>query len=365
MGPPVSASSPRTERVIALDGARALAVVAMVFGHTFSALVSAEGRAAPWVDAYWHVRAFTSPLFLFVSGWVVFFVITRRGLSGWAVLEAYLPRVALLFALGYLMRLPIWDLEGLYRFNGQVWRYFSTFDALQCIASAMLVTLLLSAVLRQTWARVAVLLALTTAIVLAAPEVWSWLRGARAAPVAAQTFGGGDSLFPIFPWTAYFFAGASVGALVKSRATALGLLAVVAGLLALSWWPWSRLPVTQPMRFVGGIAVVSAVVTLALLLPRRVNQAVAGVGRASLWVYVLHLPVVYGWGYWPGMAQRIGHVLSDLEALFVALGMVVVSVAAGVQGQRLLGGGRWRRPFVLAIQWGQRRLARAAAAEES
>lgn len=360
-----TAQSPRGERVLALDGARALAVVAMVFGHTFSALVSAEGRGVPWVQAYWHVRAFTSPLFLFVSGWVLFFVITRRGLTGTRVLTAYLPRVVLLFTLGYLLRLPIWDLAGLFRFDPQVWRAFSTFDALQCIAAAMTVSLLVSSVLRSTVARVAVLVTVAVAIVLGAGSVWSWLGRPQISGVVAQTFGGGDSLFPIFPWTAYFFAGASLGALVKSRASALGAVALVAALVAASWWPWSKLPVTEPMRFVGGIAIVSAVVTLALLIPKRFNQTVAGVGRASLWVYVLHLPLVYGWGYWPGMAQRVGHVLSDLEALGVALAMVVGCVAVGVQAQRLLGGGRWRRPFVQLGQWALRRARRPAPLQPS
>ncbi|MDQ3265231.1 MAG: DUF1624 domain-containing protein [Myxococcota bacterium] len=347
--------------MLALDGARAIAVVAMVFGHTFSALISPAGMQVPWVTTYWHVRAFTSPLFLFVSGWVLFFVITRRGLSGTAVFRAYLPRVALLFTLGYLLRFPIWDLGGLLRLDAQLWRYFATFDALQCIAAAMLVTLFICAWIRRTWVRVALLSSFAGIIALSAPWVWRALGGPTIPGVVAQTFGGGESLFPFFPWTAYFFAGASVGAVVQSRASSplrLAAIAAVATAVAFSKWPWAHLPPTEVMRFVGGIAIVSCVVTGALLLPRWLNHSLAGVGRASLWAYVMHLPVVYGWGYWHGMATRVGPILDDREALLVAVAMVLATVSVSVLAQRRLGGGRWKLLGAQAFSWALRRLGR-------
>lgn len=43
----------RPNRVPALDVARALGVVAMVFGHTCDALLSPAARAAPGIAAYW------------------------------------------------------------------------------------------------------------------------------------------------------------------------------------------------------------------------------------------------------------------------------------------------------------------------
>ncbi len=328
---------------MALDASRAIAVFAMIFGHTLSALISPEGRLEPWVAAYWHVRAFTAPLFLFVSGFVLFFVVDRRGLYGRMTLRAYGRRVALLFALGYLMRLPLWDLAGLVRLDPALWRYFSTFDALQCIAAAMFVTLCICAILRPLWGRVGVLAALGLVTVLSAPSVWRALGSAEPGLVA-QTFGGGDALFPVFPWTAYFFSGGCAVALHRKwGSVALGSLAALAALLAAPAWPWSVLSPTDPVRFLGTLAVVLAVVAATSLLPVGVSRLLAPVGRASLWAYVVHLPVIYGWAYWHGLEHYVGHSLSAINALLASLAMVAGCVVAALAAKRWLNRMRLRR----------------------
>src|SRR4051812_12462436 len=103
---PDPSSTTRSPRVLGLDAARAIAVLAMVFGHTLDATLADSERSLTWVGAYWKMRTFTAPLFLFVSGCALMVVLTRKQLSGSASLRRFGPRVALLFFLGYWVRFP-------------------------------------------------------------------------------------------------------------------------------------------------------------------------------------------------------------------------------------------------------------------
>jgi hypothetical protein len=66
-------------------------------------------------------------------------------------------------------------------------------------------------------------------------------------------------------------------------------------------------------------------------------------GRSSLWLYVLHLPVVYGWAGTPGLAGRVGPTLELGPALGVGLGLLAVSFAIA-RLARLVRGGRTAEP---------------------
>ncbi len=321
----VTASRP--VRVLGLDAARALAVLAMIFGHTMDAVLSSAARAEPWVRNYWSFRAFTAPLFLFVSGWVVLMLLTRRQLVGREVLRRFGPRVLLLLALGYLFRLPLWDLRGLVRLDATLWRYLLTFDALHCIATSMGVAVLLCTVVRSALGRGLALAAAAVGTTLAAPALWQAFSTPEAPALLAQTLGGGASLFPLFPWAAYFFTGGVFGLLyARAPRRTLALLSGCA-LLLLGYTllnPEAQaLSAMRPEKVLWRLGPVMVLLLTAMALPQRLARALSPVGRASLWAYVLHLPICYGWAFWSGLSVRVGPVLSDVEAALCAVGMVV------------------------------------------
>jgi hypothetical protein len=63
---------------------------------------------------------------------------------------------------------------------------------------------------------------------------------------------------------------------------------------------------------------------------------------------MVHLPIVYGWGYWAGLSARVGPTLSAGQSLLAAIAMVIFSVSAALVAQRWLGRGRWRNAIVRA-----------------
>ncbi len=192
-------------------------------------------------------------------------------------------------------------------------------DVLQCIGLSLCVVVGVGALLRERFARAHVYV--LCGILVAWLTVWtrSWVPGplpqALAAYLGQWTPPPGRpiiGLFPLFPWTAYTFVGTALG-LSWARAasqgqaelrvvswTALGaLLSLLTSesmphvFRSLATEPW----LTQPARvaYRVGLLLVFSGIALALSRARSPLRAALDVfGRASLWVYWVHLEFAFG-----------------------------------------------------------------------
>ncbi|WP_375771890.1 acyltransferase [Archangium gephyra] len=349
-----------------LDGARGLAVVAMVLGHTLDALLSPELRANEWVQRYWELRGVTAPLFLLVAGFAVVAALGTSQESAGRSFGRRARRALLLLFLGYLVHWPGWDTAHALGWGEPLRSLVFAFDALQSIAVSLLVGAAVLVMARGTWTRTVALAVLAVGIPLASTWMWS---AATGWPVELrQAVGMPGARFPLFPWAGFFFAGALAAHLLRllrpGWPQGLALLALGAGLLLLTrklpsdWSPTSAWLVA--FRVGQGFLVLGAI----NLLPQVLSGLLAPLGRASLWVYVLHLPLVYGWAGTAGLAGRVGPTLGLLPALGVGLGLLAVTFAVARLWQLVRGGGRpsdsttWRaRPVPMggaALRSGQR-----------
>jgi uncharacterized membrane protein len=336
----------RPPRIAALDAARAVGVLAMVVGHTLDALLAPAVRATPLALAYWKARGLTAPLFLVVSGWAVTVAVARSGARGWAVPRGRLRRVLLLLAIGYGLRYPGWAQERFLAGDREIWAHFLAFDTLHTIGVALLVTALVLGLPWRAGTRAALLGALAVLAVLlggearlGAPaptaEQLQALPQSLAAMAVVQVFGG-SSPFPVFPWVAYFFAGSVVGLLAPpGRRGALAMGAAGLALVAATCWTGvgTRQP-GDPLLVAFRVGVVVAVLGLLAAVPTGVARYAAPLGRSSLGVYAIHLPVVYGWSAFAGLSWRFGPTsvhpergLSGPASLAAAVGVLVVSFA--------------------------------------
>lgn len=323
------AAPPRRPRLAALDAARAVGVVAMVLGHTLDALLSPAARIHPAAIAYWKARGLTAPLFLLVSGWAVTAAIRRSPARGLGVLRARLPRVLLLLVVGTALRWPGWGWAGLRAGDQAVWAHLLGFDALHTIALSFLLAagvLALGRPPREERLLLWALLVLAVALGMRTPPPLP----ASLPALALEQALGGTSPFPLFPWAGYFLAGCLVGLAVEAspdRAPArmawLGAL-LVAGTF---WQEVGTAPPGQPALIAFRIGIILALLALLARVPAWVGPAAAPLGRHSLAIYALHVPVVYGWSTVPGLAWRIGPRLGAGQALGVAL--VVLAASAG------------------------------------
>jgi peptidoglycan/LPS O-acetylase OafA/YrhL len=149
--------------------------------------------------------------------------------------------------------------------------------------------------------------------------------------------GSATSNFPLLPWAAYFFWGILLrellGALPRMRPA---LVTAGAGLLLtlLLAWISTRTGYGGRQVFFWRLALMLLVAAVILALPESLARRLAPLGRASLWAYMLHLPIAYGWSTVPGLAWWLGRSLSAPVALVVALCVVAVTVPASLWAKR-------------------------------
>lgn len=332
-----------SSRVIFIDLARALAVVLMVAGHTSSALLDDHYRAGRWFDIWMFQRGLTSALFLLLAGFA-FSVATARhwashlGLS--AAVAKRLRRFALFVALGYGLHFPVLHFSELSTTSDFQWRSFVAVDVLQLIGMSLIALQMLVLVARTRRAFMVAAFVMAAALVAASPAVWrtDW-EGLMPLPLAAYLSSATGSLFPLFPWAAYVFAGAAAGQLYARWGAAhlvsfarwgmlVGAALIAAGLTLL-------VDISADVSLRTGVCflVLGLIAVVSRHVP-RLPHLFGAVAQESLLVYFVHLCIVYGSIWNPGLAKFYGGRLAPLATLGTVLAVVAAMIGLAWQWNR-------------------------------
>ena len=326
-----------------LDWARGLAVLVMIQTHAFYSWVRPEDRATPLFGLTRLIGGYPAALFLFLAGLAAALVAEREREKGTATAEVFrraFRRGVTVVGYAFLFRAAMLA-------SGSFGRPadFLRVDVLNCIA----VSLLLVAVVitpAAAPARIAASLLLAAAVALVTPLAWdgSWWHGGPPALTGYLTGRVPDSIFPVFPWAAFAALGAACGViLARARArgregitiaafATAGAAAIPAALFFDRHLPavyptydfWYTSPAYQALK----AGVVLIVFGVAYLLDKLPGQAwVRQLGVTSLFIYWLHLEVVYGQWVAPGArgALAIEDAVWGMAALVLA--MVAASYA--------------------------------------
>jgi uncharacterized membrane protein len=341
------------QRLAYIDWMRGLACLLMFQTHCYDSWLGGAARDSLFIRWSQLGGTLPAPLFLFLAG-ISFALITdkmrRKGASPNEIAATTIRRGGEIFGLGLLFRLQEFVL-------GQPWAPWTDLlrvDILNVIGLSMMY-MGLACRLTRTRARNTVLAAaVALGIALATPPLWSTWRP-RWLPWYLESYINGVHtydkpqpwLFPIFPWTAFAFAGLAVGFLLFSewatknlaKATALFGVAGVA-LFYLSSWLDAR-PVqlyavydywhTGPNFFLARVGILLLVLCGSYAWCRwGLGQVgfspLVQMGTASLLVYWVHIEFVYGrFSILRKRAQSIPMASLGLLVIFVA--MVLLSLA--------------------------------------
>ena len=348
MSVPSQGSRASRPRIHVLDFIRLVAILLMLQGHTLEAFVAPS--AMDWDSLRWQVwgqmRGLTAPLFLLVSG-AAMVLATRRDPDGRVPAGQILRRIRtalLVLAIGYLLVFPAARVEDLRWVSPEGWRVFLQANILQLNGVTLILATGLMALTRTPRAQALWSLALGLLILAAAPLVtalpwFAWLPEGMAAYLSYAH----GSLFPLFPGSAFLFLGVALGTVLveapedqrlrRFRIAALGgALLALAGSLAAARLPAGLLLPHEAYqtgwestlhRLGLTLLVVGALAALAEVRP-RVAMALAPLGRKSLAVYVVHLALIYGTPWTPGLLDGAHHALPPRYGL----GMIpVIGVA--------------------------------------
>jgi uncharacterized membrane protein len=297
-----------------IDWARGLAVLVMIEAHTLDAWTRAADRgtqAYAWLTI---LGGFAAPLFLWLAGVGVALSASRtvaRGGTRAAVVEAICRRGLEIFLLAFLFRLQAFVIS-----PGSAPVMLFRVDILNVMGIAMVAAGLLWPLADRPVPRVvlyafaATAIALVTPIVRASPLV-------DALPVWMQWYvrpAGELTTFTLLPWAGFVFAGAASGALVaevdgrEERRLHAAFLAVSLATIGLSGIA-STLPsiysvpssfwTSSPAWFAMRVGIVMLAFSALAALPDTWREGWLGrLGRASLFVYWIHVELVYGYASW-------------------------------------------------------------------
>ena len=313
----LSAPAPRPARYGFIDLLRGFALVVMIETHTVNAYLPAGARHAATFFWLTFFNGLVAPAFLFASGFSIMLQASRQW-DGW--LHFRLPFWKQMRRLGFIILVAYYSHIDDFKFskylhpdNPGLWRTALQVDILQCIVVSLLVVHILVFLLRRR-SRVACAAGLlAVAVAITTPWMWSQNFSDRL-PMSLALYLNphGISLFPLFPWAFFVFAGSCASHLFLNsvekgrqnrymRAILVAGVLMIVGSLAARAVPFT-LPgrqgfyTTSPLYVVlraGCVLILCALLYFlersARWIPRRVQLA----GQESLMVYGVHLWVIF------------------------------------------------------------------------
>jgi uncharacterized membrane protein len=303
-----------------IDVARALAILVMVEAHTFDAWTRLSERGSHAYRNLTILGGFAAPLFLWLAGIALVLSAERTAerTGGTQTAAVAVCRRGLeIFLLAFLFRLQAFIVS-----PGSAFVMVFRVDILNIMGPAIAAAAIVWGVARGARARTLIFAVLATATAMAAPiaRTAAWVN---ALPLWLRWYvrpDGDYTLFTWFPWAGFVFAGAAVGVALNAargdraeRRFQMTLAAAGAAVVALGFVTaarptiyshssfWSSSPTFFAIRLGVMMMVLPVIYACEAALSRydvRLPR-LEKIGRTSLFIYWIHVELVYGYATWP------------------------------------------------------------------
>ena len=279
----------------------------MVAAHTTDAWTRVEDRQLDLYGYTVFIAGFAAPLFLFLAGLTLTFAAsTREATIGHAAAarQAVL-RAVQIFALAFVFRLQS------QLFGWGPWINFFKVDILNVMGLAMIAAALIWSLSRNRTVRIMLFAMVTGAIAMSTPLVRE--AGMLAAlpnvieayirPLPNMT------TFALFPWAAFLLGGTIAGEVIyaaktpqqERRAQVGFLVAGAIGFVSAYWlsfrpsiYPNANFWTSSPTFFFIRLGLNTMLLPFARAIERFAGVVITTLGRSSLFVYWVHVEMVYG-----------------------------------------------------------------------
>jgi uncharacterized membrane protein len=339
----------QAHRVIFIDLMRAIAVLQMVQGHTIDVLLAPELRTTelPVYAVWYFLRGMTAPIFMFTAGTVFTYLFksVKRPFGENYRVKKGLRRAFLLIFLGYLLKYPTWTIFDFSEVTPDKWQLFISADVLQLIGFSLLSLLLILFIAEKLKLNyTATFIIISSIIFVASPfiETINWISFLPA-PIAAYFYSGSGSLFPLFPWSGYVIAGGILGCYLAQNplvfktsrfSKLLAIFGIVFTLVAI----FSEIilkslqvqiidPQAEPNTIfyrVGFVLLLTALVSYISLRVNHIPHIIILAGRNTLLIYVVHLIILYGSAWTPGIDLLWSYSFSGWQSFGAAVIMITL-----------------------------------------
>jgi uncharacterized membrane protein len=313
--------SPHSQRLAYIDWLRGFACFGMFEVHCYDAWLGGSARNSSFFGWSQFSGTVPAPLFIFLSGVTCALVagsMRRKGATSGVIAWKMIRRGGEIFALGLIFRVQ----EFVFGWPAAPWTDLFRVDVLNVIGLSVAFLGVLCWLVPGRTASAFVSAGVALGIALATPLVWTTWRPAWLPWYLESYFNGVHIynspqpwLFPIFPWSAFAFAGLAAGVFLfgdwstKNPNRAMALFgAAGAGVFLLSRWfdarPFHLYSTydywhTSPNFFLARVALVMVIVLAGYAWCRWGLGAIGfspmiQLGQTSLLVYWVHIEFVYG-----------------------------------------------------------------------
>jgi threonine/homoserine/homoserine lactone efflux protein len=335
----------RTERHLFIDLYRTGVILLMLEGHTFRTFLPAPLQTTQLFQFHEFIHGLSAPAFLFGAG-LTFIISTRRRWEEYhhwgAPLARRVRRLLLVLFLGFAIHLPYFSIRKVV-LDATASDYLQLFqcDVLHCIGLGLLALHGLVFFFKKESRFYGMVLSAIITVCFLTPLIWDIDPLPYLPAAAAQMVNGlHGSPFPLFPYVGFLFAGVIVSWEFLLAAGAgrqrqfMGKLAIIGCALAAAGIVLDVLPIqiyptynywyTSPNYFIlriGTLLVLTAAFWYAAPWFKKAPTALTVLGRESLFVYVLHLILLYGSAVNPSanLQVRFGQRLTTPEIAGVFL----------------------------------------------
>ena len=336
-----------SKRIIYVDIMRAFAVLMMIQGHTVDTLLGQEFRSLDSLGySIWHtLRGFTAPIFMFTAGMIFTYLLKTDNyefLKNPRIKKGF-KRALLLIAIGYLLRYPTYRIIDFTYVSDRQWDIFFAVDALHLIGVGMLFIIISVFISKRAHINLNVIFSLIIGLILISSPVinkieWNVIFPQYISSYFTNMYG---SLFPIFPWITYVLGGALLGnylyrndqIFLKKRFSFT--VSVIGGVLVacsmiffslqastegeMSYWFYSN---GMVLLRSGYVIVVNGIMAFVIRKFSSIPFIVKEIGRKTLLLYVVHVVILYGCAWFPGIYKYYSKSFNPIETFLATLLML-------------------------------------------
>lgn len=326
---------------------RAFAVIMMIQGHTIDTFLADEYRTMESVGySIWHtMRGFTAPIFMFTAGLIFTYLLKsdHYDFSKNPRVKKGLKRGLMLIAIGYLLRYPTHRVFDFSYVSQRQWDIFFAVDALHLIGFGMLVVILSLYIAKKININLNIIFTMLIIFLLASSSFvakvdWNNYLPQVISSYLTRSYG---SFFPLFPWLVYVLAGALIGNYLykndgiyfKKRFAftvsiiGLGLISISSVLFYLEsisegiakyWFFMNGFVFVR----VGYVVLVNGIMAFIVRKFNSIPKIIRDTGKKTLMLYVIHIILLFGCAWFPGLYKYYSKSFTPLETIVAAILML-------------------------------------------